>query len=110
MPLGLQDLLCTENVESLELVQSGGVGSDSGLNRCSTSFPFLDDAKEVLVRSIETESDNLNQSEYTSRLHSHSFEFLSRANSMSWILKVYFLFWGLIAYCWFVSINFYVLK
>jgi hypothetical protein len=94
MLLGLQDLLCTEDVESLELVQScvgsSIVDSNSGLNGCSTSSSFLDDDKEVFSRSIETESDNLIRSRYRSRLHSHSFEFLSRANSVAWILKVIF--------------------
>jgi cyclin D1/2/4, plant len=94
MLLGLQDLLCTEDVESPELVQScvgsSIVDSNSGLNGCSTSSSFLDDDKEVFSRSIETESDNLIRSRYRSRLHSHSFEFLSRANSVAWILKVIF--------------------
>ncbi|KAJ3707553.1 hypothetical protein LUZ61_011258 [Rhynchospora tenuis] len=90
MPLGLQDLLCSEDVESLELGQSGvgsGFDSDSGSIRSSTKFSFPDDAQEVLVRFIDTESDNSTRSDYQIRLCSHSFDLFARAYSVSWILK-----------------------
>ncbi|KAJ4747615.1 Cyclin-D2-1 [Rhynchospora pubera] len=90
MPLGLQDLLCSEDLESLEHDQSGvgsGFDSDSGLIRNLANFSFPDDAQEVLARFIDTESDNSTRSDYQSRLRSYSFDSFARAYSVSWILK-----------------------